>query len=129
MLTPECKGVRDVALSLPRVLGGSGVVRTFMPDLDSEERAALKRSAEILKEAAAGVQIVGTSQKGARRCALTGAQSFMVCRNWMEALTPKATTQRRPIPCWGSQEPGERIGEMLTEDRRRRHSHTLGWEG
>ena len=55
MLTPECQGVRDVALSLPRVLGASGVVRTFMPD-NSEERAALKRSAEILKEAAAGVR-------------------------------------------------------------------------
>ena len=52
MLTPECQGVPDVALSLPRVLGAGGVVRTFTPELDSEERAALKRSAEILKEAA-----------------------------------------------------------------------------
>jgi L-lactate dehydrogenase len=56
MLTPECEGVRDVALSLPRVLGASGVVKTFMPDLDAGERAALKRSAEILKEAAKGVR-------------------------------------------------------------------------
>ncbi len=56
MLTPECQGVPDVALSLPRVLGAGGVVRTFTPELDSEERAALKRSAEILKEAAAGVR-------------------------------------------------------------------------
>jgi L-lactate dehydrogenase len=56
MLTPECQGVRDVALSLPRVLGAAGVVKTFMSDLDADERAALKRSAEILKEAAKGVR-------------------------------------------------------------------------
>jgi len=55
MLTPECQGVRDVALSLPRVLGAVGVLKTFVPDLDAGERAALKRSAEILKEAAEGV--------------------------------------------------------------------------
>ena len=56
MLTPECQGVEDVALSLPRVLGAGGVVKTFMPDLDAGERAALKRSAQILKEAAEGVR-------------------------------------------------------------------------
>jgi L-lactate dehydrogenase len=56
MLTPECQGVRDVALSLPRVLGAAGVVKTLAPDLDAGERAALKRSAEILKEAAEGVR-------------------------------------------------------------------------
>jgi L-lactate dehydrogenase len=48
--------VREVALSLPRVLGVAGVVKTFMPDLDASERVALKRSAEILKEAAEGVR-------------------------------------------------------------------------
>jgi L-lactate dehydrogenase len=56
MVTPECQGVRDVALSLPRVIGTAGVVKTLMPDLDTGERAALKRSAEILKEAAEGVR-------------------------------------------------------------------------
>ena len=56
MLTPECEGVPDVALSLPRVIGAAGVVKTFAPDLDAGERAALKRSAEILKEAAEGVR-------------------------------------------------------------------------
>ena len=56
MLTQECQGVRDVALSLPRVTGAAGVVKTFAPDLDAGERAALKRSAEILKEAAEGVR-------------------------------------------------------------------------
>ncbi len=57
MSMAECHGVRDVALSLPRVLGAGGVVRTFMPNLDAEEIAALKRSAEILKKAAEGVRI------------------------------------------------------------------------
>ena len=57
MLTAECQGVRDVALSLPRVLGAGGVVQTFMPNLDAGEHAALKRSAEILKEAAEGVRL------------------------------------------------------------------------
>ena len=56
MLTAECHGIRDVALSLPRVLGAGGVVTTFMPHLDAGERAALKRSAEILKEAAKGLR-------------------------------------------------------------------------
>ena len=44
MLTAECHGVREVALSLPRVLGARGVVTTFMPNLDLGERAALKQS-------------------------------------------------------------------------------------
>jgi L-lactate dehydrogenase len=57
MLTPECEGVRDVALSLPRVVGAGGVVQTFTPDLNAGERAGLKRSAEILKEAAEGVRL------------------------------------------------------------------------
>jgi L-lactate dehydrogenase len=56
-MTAECQGVRDVALSLPRVLGAGGVVTTFMPNLDARERAALKRSAEILKQLAEGVRL------------------------------------------------------------------------
>ena len=57
MSTAECHGVRDVALSLPRVLGVGGVVATLMPHLDPDELAALKRSAETLKEAAEGVRL------------------------------------------------------------------------
>jgi L-lactate dehydrogenase len=45
MSTAECQGVREVALSLPRVLGAGGVVKTFMPKLDAGEGAALKQSA------------------------------------------------------------------------------------
>lgn len=57
MLTGEVHGVRDVALSLPRVIGAGGVVTTFMPTLDSGEGAALERSANILKEAADGLRL------------------------------------------------------------------------
>ena len=52
MLTPEVEGVRNVALSIPRVVGARGVLRTLVPELDEAERAALGRSAAILKEAA-----------------------------------------------------------------------------
>jgi L-lactate dehydrogenase len=45
MSTAECQGVREVALSLPRVLGAGGVVKTFIPKLDAGEGAALKQSA------------------------------------------------------------------------------------
>ncbi len=57
MLTAECQGVREVALSLPRVLGAGGVVKTFMPKLDAGEGAALKQSAEMLKKLAEGVRL------------------------------------------------------------------------
>lgn len=51
-LTPVCEGVHDVTLSLPRVVGARGAERTLPPDLDDAERAALARSAKILKQAA-----------------------------------------------------------------------------
>ncbi len=51
-LTPSIEGVRDVALSLPRIVGAAGALRTLEPDLDADERAALGRSAAILKAAA-----------------------------------------------------------------------------
>ncbi|WP_172300211.1 L-lactate dehydrogenase [Pseudoruegeria sp. HB172150] len=50
--TPEVEGVTDVALSLPRVVGRAGVMETLMPQLDEREHAALRASAELLKETA-----------------------------------------------------------------------------
>ncbi|NIY97074.1 L-lactate dehydrogenase [Salipiger sp. HF18] len=50
IVTPGVEGVSDVALSLPRVVGRDGVVATLMPELAADEAAALKRSAELLKE-------------------------------------------------------------------------------
>ena len=55
--TAEVEGVADVTLSLPRVIGAGGVVSTLVPTLDADERRALRRSAEILKEAAAGLSL------------------------------------------------------------------------
>ncbi|MBY6003545.1 L-lactate dehydrogenase [Salipiger bermudensis] len=52
IVTPEVEGVRDVALSLPRVVGRSGVMTTLLPELAEDEAAALRRSAELLKETA-----------------------------------------------------------------------------
>jgi L-lactate dehydrogenase len=57
MLTPECVGVRDVTLSLPRLIGAGGVTQTLMPNLDAGEHAALQRSAEILKDVADGLRL------------------------------------------------------------------------
>lgn len=50
--TPEICGVRDVTLSLPRIVGASGIAHTLLPDLSSDETTALARSAQILQEAA-----------------------------------------------------------------------------
>jgi L-lactate dehydrogenase len=52
ILDDGVEGVGPVALSLPRILGAGGVIDTLVPRLDESERAALARSAGILKEAA-----------------------------------------------------------------------------
>jgi L-lactate dehydrogenase len=52
IINDNVEGIPDVALSLPRVVGRAGVIETLHPDLDEFERAALKKSAEILKNAA-----------------------------------------------------------------------------
>ena len=46
------EGFGGVSLSLPRVLKATGIEATIQPMLSNEEAQALKRSAEILKEAA-----------------------------------------------------------------------------
>ena len=44
-----------VTLSMPSVLGRTGVVQTLEPAMSAEERQALERSAETLKAAVAGI--------------------------------------------------------------------------
>lgn len=56
-LTPDIEGVRDVALSLPRVVGAGGAGEALWPDLSAAEHDALKRSAQTLKDAAAGLKL------------------------------------------------------------------------
>ncbi|ANB35484.1 L-lactate dehydrogenase [Rhodovulum sulfidophilum] len=50
LVTPEVTGVHNVALSLPRVVGASGLRSTLMPTLDAQEIAALTASARMLRE-------------------------------------------------------------------------------
>ncbi len=52
MITDTIEGVDDVALSLPRIIGRSGIIETLPTRLADEEHAALRASAEVLKEAA-----------------------------------------------------------------------------
>lgn len=49
IVTGEVEGVRDVALSIPRVVGADGVSADLFPDLDADEHAALQRSARLLR--------------------------------------------------------------------------------
>jgi len=49
---PDAGEFAGLSLSLPRIVGEQGVVATLRPDLSDEERAGLRRSAEILREAA-----------------------------------------------------------------------------
>ena len=49
-LTPEVLGVREVCLSLPRIIGREGIVETLEPPLDAEEAEALRRSASLLRK-------------------------------------------------------------------------------
>lgn len=51
IMTGMVEGVPDVALSVPRVIGADGVLADLFPELDREERAALRRSAILIKEA------------------------------------------------------------------------------
>jgi L-lactate dehydrogenase len=51
----EVAGVADVTVSLPRVVGGAGVLETLPLALPPEEEAALARSARVVKEACAGL--------------------------------------------------------------------------
>jgi L-lactate dehydrogenase len=49
--TPEVLGVMDVSISLPRLLGGEGVLATFPLPLSEDESTAVRRSAETVKRA------------------------------------------------------------------------------
>ena len=49
-------GIKGVCLSLPRVLNAKGIAATIQPKLSSEEADALDRSADVLREAAAGLR-------------------------------------------------------------------------
>jgi len=50
-------GFAPVCFSLPRVLGADGIRTTLVPPLDRSEKSALRRSAEILYEAARSLSL------------------------------------------------------------------------
>jgi L-lactate dehydrogenase len=49
-VTAEVEGVREVAVSVPRLVGREGVVADLFPELDPGEHEALHRSASLLRE-------------------------------------------------------------------------------
>jgi L-lactate dehydrogenase len=49
-------GLRDVALSLPAVVGARGAAEVLEPEMTADERSALERSAEVLRAAHAGIR-------------------------------------------------------------------------
>lgn len=49
IVTGNVEGVRDVALSVPRVVGRQGVVADLFPEIEAQEHDALRRSASRLR--------------------------------------------------------------------------------
>jgi len=47
----EVAGVKDVCVSLPRLVGGDGVLATFPLPLDEREEATLRESAQVVRKA------------------------------------------------------------------------------
>lgn len=57
MQTPEVCGVTGATLSLPRIIGRTGVEADLMPDLDASETADLAASARLLADLAAAIRL------------------------------------------------------------------------
>lgn len=57
IVTPDIVGVGPVAASVPRVLGAEGIVQTLHPEMNAEEREALRTSVEMLKSTADALEI------------------------------------------------------------------------
>jgi L-lactate dehydrogenase len=55
VVQPEVEGIPDVCVSLPMVVNGSGARLLAYPELNSDEREALRRSARIVKDATESV--------------------------------------------------------------------------
>jgi L-lactate dehydrogenase len=47
----DVQGVRDVTVSLPRLVGGAGVLETFPLPLSAVEQTQLRQSAEVIRQA------------------------------------------------------------------------------
>lgn len=53
----EIAGLKDVTLSTPQLLGGEGILDTFMPPLSPDEMSALQRSAQVIRSAIDGLNL------------------------------------------------------------------------
>ncbi len=53
----EIEGVKEVTVSLPRLVGGAGVIDTLAPTLSEQEHEALGRSAAVVRAAINGLGI------------------------------------------------------------------------
>jgi len=49
--TADVAGIRNVTISLPRLVGGQGVLDTFWLPLSPEEKAQLRDSAQVVRQA------------------------------------------------------------------------------
>jgi len=56
----DVEGIPDITLSLPHILGGSGIIKTLGIPLSEEEHDLLTASAESIKETLSGLQIFTT---------------------------------------------------------------------
>lgn len=65
--TPEIEDVTDVTISLPRLIGGEGILDTFRPPLDIGESEALKQSALIVKSAIQELDAAGSGYSTTHR--------------------------------------------------------------
>jgi L-lactate dehydrogenase len=52
----EVAGVSDVTVSLPRLVGGAGVLETFPLPLNDDEAGLLRQSALVIAQALADLQ-------------------------------------------------------------------------
>jgi L-lactate dehydrogenase len=50
-LTGDVAGVKDVTVSLPNLVGGEGIMKTFFPNLNEAETSALRSSAHVVRSA------------------------------------------------------------------------------
>jgi L-lactate dehydrogenase len=57
-LTTGVEAFKDLCLSLPRVVGLKGILTELRPDLSTEEHLVLRKSADILKEAAVSLKMM-----------------------------------------------------------------------
>ncbi|MGR3647241.1 MAG: hypothetical protein ACU0BJ_02270 [Shimia sp.] len=57
VMTSDVEGIKDVPLSLPRILGKTGVIGDVAPEISADEHATLGASAKLLKDTLEAVRV------------------------------------------------------------------------